>query len=195
MAITHKPNFRAINDGLVEWVCRLTGLSNRSVIWANQQIERPSKPYVTLNFLTPMIPTGIDSFVDVCDDSDPSNERIVRHRIGPRQMTLSVNSFSDDIHPDSNAQTILRKLSDSIYTLKSQDLLKKINASILTQNPMQNLDSQDGSRWEYRAQMDFVLGYTQITIESGILPVESVNVSGTIKAPSGEEDTFNQDIP
>ncbi len=51
---TKEGGFRAVQDGLTAWVVATTGYAAEKVIWADQQIDKPLKPFVMLTAWGPM---------------------------------------------------------------------------------------------------------------------------------------------
>ena len=102
-----EPNFKDIRDTLALWVRELTGLSQRSVIWANQSATRPAKPYVMLNIIGPIANVGIDNVRQVYNAGTDTQDRII---IGDRRFTLSVNAYADKEIPPDDSDTIIQTL-------------------------------------------------------------------------------------
>lgn len=186
MAVTsttdHEANLRAI----LNWLETATGLT---VIWLNQEVARPAKPYAGILILNSGQRFGFD-YVD--QTFDIPSDSVQRQTSGPRQLRAQIEVYTDtpaDLTVNDAAR-LLEIALDTLDTEGVRDAFRAAKLGMLSHGIINRLDEQFGDRWERRAQVDIMFTYSGETFDDG------AGASGdwieTVEVPS--EDNGNANI-
>ena len=174
---------KEIYDTLIAWIVAATGFSADNIIWLNQEISRPSKPYAGILITNRGVKTGED---DVIQSFDDPSQKIQRLNAGPRQLNVQVEVYTDPATEanDSEADEILENMLLALETEEVRDLFRTAKIGFLRQDGgINRLDEQLGERWERRAQVDIVITYSGEIFDDG---ATSGNWIETVEIPTEE---------
>lgn len=182
MTITVTTDRVLINQTLIGWLAAFTGIAAERIIFLNQTIERPAKPYIGIVVLTRGIKTGTD---DVVSSFDVPSQKIQRITAGPRQLVFQIEVYTD---PATSAATpeadeLLENAMLGLDTETIRDSFRAAKIGLLGQTPTNRLDEQLGERWERRAQADITITYSGETFDDG---ADSGNWVETVQIPTEE---------
>ena len=162
--ITDQTDYEAIRLAILTWLKDYVGLNE--VVFANQKVNRPAKPYATLLIISQGNKSGLD---DVIQEFNAGSEQIERTHLGPRTLTAQVMIYSDPA-TDLATKEAQHYMSFALDTLESgaiRDLFRNAGIAVLQHTAPNRLDQQLGDRWERRSQTDLTFSYTSKIFDDG----------------------------
>ncbi len=171
----HEANLRTI----LNWLETYSGVGAGKVVWLNQEVPRPTKPYAGILIMNSGMRFGFD-YVDETFD-DPS-QAIQRQTSGPRQLMAQCEVYTDPPATLADADAAQR-LEDALVALDTEvvrDAFRAAKIGVLSHGQINRLDEQFGDRWERRAQVDVMFTYSGETFDDGGAgsgdPIETVEI-------------------
>jgi hypothetical protein len=166
MTLTVTTDRALIYQTIIGWIKLATGFDSEKVIFLNQEITRPAKPYVGIIILSRGIKTGID---ESRSSFDADTQKIQRLTTGPRQMVVQLEVYTNPSESldDTEADEVLENILLTLDTEAVKDLFRTAKIGQLTQTPINRLDEQLGERWERRAQADVTITYSGESFDDG----------------------------
>lgn len=162
------------------WLQAGAGVSQ--VIYANQEVPRPAKPYATILVVSSGQRFGLD---ETRQAFDATNEVVQRTVAGPRQMILQCEVYTDPATAPGQLEAAER-LENALLMLDTVGVRSAFRAAkiaVAGHNQVTRLDEQLGDRWERRAVVDVTVTYSGETFDDGLTGedgnwVETVEVPG-----------------
>jgi len=166
---------------MIAWVRSVTGFDANHVIWANQDVTKPSKPYVTLR-TTAFSTTGVAA---VYEPNTSGVGKVLTHN----EFTLSIRFYGNESNdPIEN----LMALRDSLCYQEKYAILQTA-AIVFVKELMGPTDISavtDGN-FESRGALDLMMRMPWETQDISQGLIDSVTMEGTIKDSGGV--TINTD--
>ena len=172
----------SIRPTIVSWIRSVTGFGAQSVIWKNQNIGRPAKPYIEL-FIGSSTPDGSHDY------KFPPNAAGSGTIVGNRELPLSIQIFSPNIGEPGYIEVldVLERIRqsvdiDDVY----QTLISAGIAFVDTLTGPTDISQVLDREFEPRGLLDILLRipYTSEDASQGV--IEHVRIEGTIKDVAGE---------
>ena len=166
MAIVLVTNYSAMRQALLIWLKEQSGVGMGEAIFLNQKVDRPAKPYATIQVIADNIRTGSD---DVRPEYDGGVPDLKYRTVGLREMTVQVQIYTEPAASVTDVEAADR-LNQALITLDHPSIHKQFNdanISILGHTSVIRLDEQLGERWERRASADLRIMYTAESIDDG----------------------------
>ena len=166
MTLTVTTDRPQIYQTIIEWLETYTGVGAGKVIFLNQEIPRPAKPYVGILILNRGIKTGFD---DVISSFDVPSQKVQRITAGPRQLVVQIEVYTDPSESldDTEADELLENALLALETEDVRETFRVAKIGLLNQTTINRLDEQLGERWERRAQADITITYSGETFDDG----------------------------
>jgi hypothetical protein len=188
------PTWPEVRTALQDAVVTASGLAGGKVIWAGQDGNAPSLPYVTLS-ITSVLTVGQDSIRDDTDLSRPAGQEVELEVLGVRELALSIVAFTAAPVASTGVQDAAA-LADKIrsrLTFESVRLaLCAKSISIFDLGPVQPLPILVANSHRGRASLD-VRCYVSIPGEAGELS-EYVSYIDTVNGEIEAANTGAADI-
>ena len=185
MTISITTDFILIRKTIFDWLLAYAGVG--SVIFANQEINRPVKPYASILINNGSLRSGHD---EERQEYSVANDVIERKTSGTRQMIVQCEVYSDPAVSPTTLEAA-ELLESALLALDSEAVKSVFRAAkigILSHTPIIRLDEQLGDRWERRALSDVTFTYSGETFDDG-LTGETGNIVETVEIPT--EDNGN----
>ncbi len=168
-------------NGLVTWFA--AALGGRTVVWANQDMPVPAKPYGTLLVATPDNPgrfPGAGHDEVRLSSTAPGVQTYWAHR----QHTISLQVYSDDTTGDTSAPYLLGAALERLNRQSDRAGLFLAGLSVQGASQVRDLTAMLPTRPESRAQADLVVTTVSKTTED-VGRIEHVELKSTV-APSAQ---------
>ena len=147
-------------DAIYTWLVNVTG---ETVTWAEQDVNRPTLPYVTANITGYGVSEGYPAQVSNGDDTFTKQLK--------KTLTVSINAYGE------TSGNIIDLVTDSIYNNTELALLKTAGLFFRSISDPIPLAQVVETKWEQRWQVDVVFAYAKdITTNIGYID----RVSGDI---------------
>jgi len=185
MTLTVTTDFILIRKTIYDWL--LTYASVNSVIYTNQEVNRPTKPYASILINNGSLRFGHDEERNSYNGTSGVLERTTS---GTRQMVVQCEVYSDPATTPNDLEAA-ELLESALLALDSEAVKSVFRAAkigILSHTPVIRLDDQTGDRWERRALSDVIFTYSGETFDDG-LTGETGNIVETVEIPT--EDNAN----
>lgn len=166
---------------LVDWIMNVTGFDASHVIWKNQNVGRPTKPYAGL-LLTALNSVGHDYKFSPLTDAGSGEV------VGNRDFTFSIQIFMPMPHEAGYVDPL-----DVLETIRMSVDIEEVYADLIAANIAfvdTLLDPTDtteivGSEYEPRATMDLMMRipYTNVDATQGV--IDRVRLQKTFKDADG----------
>lgn len=190
MTLSITTDFILIRKTIYDWLLTYAGVN--SVIYANQEVNRPQKPYASISINSRSLRTGHD---EERQDYNVGNDVIEKQTSGPRQMIVQCEVYSDpaSIPSDLEAAELLENALLALDSELVKSVFRAAKIGILSHTPVIPLDEQLGDRWERRALSDVTFTYSGETFDDG-LTGESGNLVETVEIPTEDNGnaTYNE---
>lgn len=121
-------DWEAVENAIRAWVVTGSGLPADKVIWANQDGDRPEDPFITIA-LSGLHGRGMDTVESSTDLNRPAGEEIRLNVKGLREMTASVQAFTDATTGNSGARALLMKVQAALRLPSIRDALGALSLS------------------------------------------------------------------
>ncbi len=166
MAIILITDYAAMKSAILNWIKDQSGSGMGEAIFLNQEVDRPEKPYATVQIISDNIKTGYDDVRPIYDGGIPS---LKYKTVGLREMTVQIQIYTEPAKSVTDVEAADR-LNQALITLDHPSIHKLFNdanISILGHTSVIRLDEQLGERWERRASSDLRIMYTAESIDDG----------------------------
>jgi len=190
MTLSVTTDFILIRKTIFDWLSAYAGVN--SVIYANQEVNRPAKPYGSILINNGSLRFGHD---EERNSYNGSSGVLERQTSGVRQMVVQCEVYSD-LAATPNDLEAAEMLESALLALDSEAVkstFRDAKIGILSHTPIIRLDEQLGDRWERRALSDVFITYSGETFDDG-LTGESGNIVETVEIPTEENGnaTYNE---
>lgn len=164
--ITDTTNYAGLKTAIRDWLLNYSG-GLTDVIFSNQAEGRPAKPYATILIIVSGIKLGLDD--DVIQTFDVPGQAIQREHLGPRQMTIQIEIYSEPAQAltDREAADYLNQALHATESIPVRDLFRNAGIALARYTAPNRLDEQLGERWERRSQTDLTINYTGSIFDDG----------------------------
>lgn len=190
MTLTVTTDFILIRKTIYDWLLAYAGVS--SVIYANQEVDRPAKPYASIIITSRSLRSGHD---EERNSYNGTSGKLERQTSGTRQMIMQCEVYSDPakLPTDLEASDLLEGALLALDSELVKSSFRDAKIGILSHTPIIRLDDQSGDRWERRALSDIVFTYSGETFDDG-LTGETGNIVETVEIPTEENGnaTYNE---
>lgn len=158
------------------WVKTASGLTDESVFFSNQKVERPASAYVTIR-LGDLVPLGaVDPVTENYDaDRDPGVE-IEQVVEGTRSLGVSIQVFNGAVAGALSAMNVAKKLQLGIRLPSVRDALNTAGMSPYQIGGVRNLAALLGTAFDGRAQLD-VSFYVHETVSEFTTYIETAEIT------------------
>lgn len=167
MTVTVTTDRTLFRTTVKNWLKAAMSLNEAHVIWANQSVPRPTKPYASVLF-----PSGSVKF-GVADESEKSynagTQAVERQSNGPRTIVAQIEVYADPATV-ANADEAFELLENALLMLDTEGVRTAFRAAklgVISQSPVSRMDEQLGDRWERRAIAEVVFSYSAETFDDG----------------------------
>ncbi len=166
MAITTITDYEANLRAILNWLETYSGLGAGNVIWLNQEVSRPAKPYGGILVMNSGLRFGLDH---VEQTFDIPSQNVQRKISGPRQLVAQIEVYTDPpaTLADADAAQMLENALTALDTEEVRDAFRVAKIGVLSHTQINRLDEQFGDRWERRAQADVNFTYSGETFDDG----------------------------
>lgn len=176
---------------IIAWLEAVTGFTPTHVIWRNQNVASPSKPYVSL-LLTALSSAGVDY-------KFPPNDSGAGDIVGNRDFTLSIQVHMVEPHEAGYVDPL-----DFLEAIRQSVDIEEVYADLIAANLafvdtlLEPTDTTEivGSEFEPRATMDLLMRIPYVTNDATQGVIERVRLQKTFK--DADESTIlveNVEIP
>ena len=172
-------DWRTMERNVATWAQgAFPGVPDESVIWADQNIDQPPYPFVTLKK---------DAFADTSEDSeivtvdDGEGGRLLQSR-AHAEFTLTIRTHVDEREVEENGDNAFSMLADLVARLNlpaARDELCEAGLAIITRSPVLDISSTTNNKWVSRATVDIRVRAAVIN-EEPVEYFESVEVDGKL---------------
>lgn len=189
MALTITTDFESNLRTILNWVETYSGLGAGKVIWLNQEVPRPAKPYAGILIFAQNVRFGFDHVEDTF-----AGNRVQQQTSGPRQLTAQIEVYTD---PPATLAGLdaAQRLENALLALDSQavrDAFRAAKLGMLSHGSINRLDEQFGDRWERRAQADVLFTYSGETFDDGVGPEGDWVQTVEVPTESNGNATYNE---
>lgn len=190
MALSITTDFILVRKTIFDWLLTYTGVN--SVIYADQEINRPAKPYASILINNGSLRSGHD---EERTEYNGGSEKLERLTSGTRQMIAQCEVYSDPASAptDIEAAELLERALLALDSEMVKSAFRDAKIGILSHTPIIRLDDQTGDRWERRALSDVTFTYSGETFDDG-LDGETGNIVETVEIPTEDNGnaTYNE---
>lgn len=159
-------NWSTVQDALRSWVSAATGVALASVIMAEQDGPRPTKPFATIRVSGIRRLGAFDGSAATTTAGTPDpGEEVTLTTGGHRELGVSVNVFTVPTQGASCAFALASKLHAQADTEGVRATMKAAGASLFEVAPVRNLNDVFRTAMEGRAQVDARLYVTESVTE------------------------------
>ena len=188
MTLSVTTDFILIRKTIYDWLLAYAGVG--SVIYVNQEVNRPAKPYASILINNGSLRSGHDE-----ERQEYVGGVLERRTSGTRQMVVQCEVYSDPAAAPSDLEAA-ELLENALLALDSEAVkssFRDAKIGILSHTPIIRLDEQIGDRWERRALSDIVFTYSGETFDDG-LTGETGNIVETVEIPTEDNGnaTYNE---
>jgi hypothetical protein len=173
-----------IKPALAEWLSQVTGLV---VIWANQNIPQPAKPYATLNVSSGPRKLHHDWVEKTLNDA---TNRIERKVVGVREFTVTAQAFSDNPRPGLDAMHYVSAAMSSLEAPSIKKHFRNNHMRVQSVSQAADLTNPVNGKFQSRAALDMVMRATSTFQDVDIKPIDSANVSIEFYNQGDDEPAF-----
>lgn len=173
-------NWSAIEDAIRAWVMGAAGYSEAQVLFSDQAADAPSTNYVTVqvgDFVRRGGPAETDHNYDGARPAGQEIEIQARH---PGEIVVSLQAFTDEVHGDASARSLLTKVQAALELETYRDPLNDAGLGVVDVGVVDSVPQFFGTRAEGRATLDVRFFVVQTATErvGYIATVQSVNLTG-----------------
>ena len=165
-----------IRKAFISWIVAATGLSSAKVIWSNQNIKRPDRPYITL-FLTDFVEIGRE----YTGHPDPITG--VATIVINKELTIQLQYIGDKLRTVDPVEELLN-VSASLDKLEDYKILQDENIAFVTSllGPT-DISLVKDVEFENRGALDlkFRIPWSILDTEQGV--IEASIIESTIIQP------------
>jgi hypothetical protein len=147
----------AVEDAIRAWVKSASGLNDSNVYFADQKVERPTGPFITIRIDGPTSLGAVDPLITYYDAGRPAGMEIELRVEGQRSLLVSIQVWQ--------APTVVGTMSPSAVDLAAtvrtalrlptiRDALGDAGLSPYNVEPIRNLGRVLGTAFDGRAQFD-----------------------------------------
>lgn len=165
-----------LKDNLFDWVDSVTSYGDSKIIWLDQNVPRPEKPYIGMR-ITPFVQVGQD-YVGHPDNAGDANIN------GNREFTLMIQ------HYGVGSVQVLENLRSSLQKPTIQESLREDGIVFVDRLDISDISELFDNEYEERATMDLLFRIAQ-SITDNVGVIESTNIEGTYYAPDLSTITIN----
>jgi hypothetical protein len=164
-------------DGLKAWFATLSGIAPKDIAWAGAAVGMRSALTADLSLISHASVQG-----DELVFAEGAGDNLAAEARGNRQRTLSCRVRSRDQRPDGKALVYCERVRDRLDLPSSQLLLEQLGIGLQGVGTVVDLSHQFDNREESASVIDLILNFaaSEIAADSGIGPIEHVEVSGTV---------------
>lgn len=161
----------AVEDALRAWVKTGSGFLDEFVYFANQKVDRPAGPYITLRVGGVESLGALDAVLETFDEDADPGEEITLTVNGEREVSCSVQVFNAGTNGTGSAVTVLERVKLALGLLSVRDALNEAGISIFDAGNVQDLSSLLGSAFDGRAALE-VRAYARDTVSEKTTYIE-----------------------
>lgn len=170
-------NWEALEDALYAFVSAKLGIKTH---WQHQRIPRPARPYATLR-LGSVVALGHDETSRAFDPDAKPGEELVLTTTGNRELTLTVNVYSDVVTGSGTARERLSRLQTAIEAPLAIEALWASGISVVDRGAVLDLTELLETGFESRAALDVRLLVRDLVTESTTF-IEHVGLTNNIES-------------
>lgn len=146
-------NWATIQTALHAWIVAGTGLAVGRVVWANQAMPQPQRPYVTLRLMA-LAPVGHDGVHSTTNLAAPAGEEVTLTVEGRRHLTVGVQAYASAVTGAGTAAELLAKAQTALSLPTVHAGLRAAGLAVLNEGGITDLSALLETKFEGRAAMD-----------------------------------------
>ena len=165
-------SYTTIEASFVAWLRSATSYDANHVIFADQNMPKPTRPYITLR---------INTFTQ---PDNPYNGNVsatgARGVYNTKEFVLNLESYVD---PGSSPIPVLLAVYESLFVTTHYNILETAGIAFIDNllGPVNTPKMRDGDKYEPRAIMDLRFRIPYVTSDTGAGIINTVNYEGTYK--------------
>lgn len=174
-------DFDAVDDALVAWVERTSGLASGHVIWDQQNGTRPTRPFATLRKGGDnTIGFGAELTVEDNGEDPPAGEELLLDSSEQNEFTLVVTVFTVDTVGTNSAYRIAKRVRASVSTERTIGDFDAVQLALIDRAAVENLTDLLDTEVEGQASFDVRLRIADGTSETATW-IETASMTGEVE--------------
>jgi hypothetical protein len=182
--MTKPIDWAVMEDALHAWIVGALSITAAQAIWANQHVDQPAYPFVTLAHSGFAEEGTSDETRTSYDGAAAAGEEIELLTTGPREVILSVTAHVDAASgayktANAKATALLSAAQSSLGQLSVIDALRTAGVAIVERLPVIDTSVEINGEWVSQASMDVRLRVvSEMTEQTGY--IDKVLISSTL---------------
>lgn len=144
-----------LEDAIHAFFVAATGLAATSVVWSEQANPQPARPFATLKILSgPVRLSPVDEVRQSYNSGATLGQEITHTVVGQREITVSCQVFSDNVHGASSARAVLAKAQTGLFLPTIRYALNAVGLSVIASDAINDLTELVSNKFQSRANLD-----------------------------------------
>lgn len=177
-------NWVNFENGIQARVVAATGLATTKVIWENQNVDRPARPYVSMNIESAEESSPSQDVITYDNPVPTAGSEILIKNISQQVVEIRLTAFTTEVIGDSSARALLQKVRMHLSSESAQSALCALvePIGVLTTSNVQDASIVLETEVEGRAILTVRVMVGDENVEANTY-IETVVNSGTVLPP------------